>query len=151
MTPKPPLKDKVRCLIRKNQVSVTPEERVRQALLGHLIYELNFPPSLITVEKPIQKLAGSKTPKRRLDVLCFAKDKRQLLRPLLLIECKAHALNKAHLLQVLGYNFYVEAPFVAVVGPKEILFQAKDDLFKSYLFIPDYKDLCQAIREISNS
>lgn len=145
MTLKEPLKAKLSCLIRKSQVVWTPEEEVRQALLGHLIHELSFPASLIAVEKPIRKWAGSQVPDRRIDILCFTKDQKNALCPLLLIECKQYSPNKDHLLQLLGYNFYIKAPYVAVAGPENVLFQTKNELQKSYPFIPRYADLCSAM------
>jgi hypothetical protein len=134
----------ISCIVRKKLVACTPEELVRQAMLSHLSTNLHYPLSLITVEKQLQEWAGQAVPDRRLDILCFGKDEKNTLRPLLLIECKRHKPNKAHLLQLLGYNFYIQAPYIAVVGPEDILFRAQEKQEKDYAFIPRYDELVHA-------
>ena len=101
--------------IRKSFVKKTPEEEVRQSLLVKMIQELGYPLSLIAVEKELP------TPKRRLDILCHALIAGEI-HPLLLIECKAVPLNEKALWQVVGYNTFVSAPFIAIVNEKQILF-----------------------------
>lgn len=98
-----------------------PEERVRARLIDYLINNLGYPQGLIAVEKELGNLPhlkNSNVQKRRLDVLVFSKN---LLQPLLLIECKAEKATQAALNQVLGYNEVVKAPFVAIVGKTEAL------------------------------
>jgi len=92
-----------------------PEERVRQALIQELVVR-GFPRELIVIEKEIGELVSvSNAPKRRVDVLCFMK-KGDALLPLLMVECKAVPLSRKALEQVLGYNYYVDAPFVAIAN-----------------------------------
>ena len=44
----------VKCLIRHKEILLTPEEWVRQHIIAHLINDLNYPQTLIGVEKSIQ-------------------------------------------------------------------------------------------------
>lgn len=93
-----------------------PEERVRQRLYRHLVEELGYPPSLIALEvelKDLPHLFGVPVPKRRLDLLCLEKVS---MRPLLLVECKAVKLTQKALDQLLGYNYFVEARYLALVN-----------------------------------
>ncbi len=112
------------CVVRREWVKATPEEKVRQELLHTMIEEWGYPSSLILVEKALLHLPGvnqaQRLPKRRMDIVCYAKNKQQELYPLLVVECKAcqqtagsSFLQKlAH--QLLGYNYYIGAPFIGV-------------------------------------
>ena len=86
-----------------------PEEKIRQTLVQHLVHQLNFPKSYISVEKALDG------PNRRYDVLVYGKC-RGALKPLLLIECKAERVTRDAVQQALGYNHEIGAPFVAAVG-----------------------------------
>ncbi len=103
-----------------------PEEIVRQALLLEMTEKFGFPRELIGVEREISTLPhlkGAKIPKRRFDLVCFAGKihKDFPLYPLLLIECKAITLSEKALQQVLGYNYYVEAYFVAIANGQGVV------------------------------
>ena len=102
-----------------------PEEAVRQRLLFQMIEELGYPRSLIAVEKELKSFGvdGGIIPKRRVDLLCFHRS----LAPLLLIECKAERIDEKSILQVLGYNAVVKAPFLALARPGAILFISQKD------------------------
>lgn len=109
------------CPIRKCHVQATSEERVRCALLSHMMGELGYPPSLIVVERKVSEFLGAfqekrKIPNRRIDILCYSPS----LEPLLLIECKAVALSAKVQSQVLGYNHYIGAHFVAIVNSTQV-------------------------------
>jgi hypothetical protein len=95
--------------IRKIRVAATPEEKVRQRWIRAMIGQLGFPKSLIAVEKEIG-IAG-----RRADLICY-RAAVEGLEPLLLMECKAEAIDAAAQRQVLGYNDSVGAPFVCLVN-----------------------------------
>ena len=105
----------MRCRIRKKEVMETPEELVRQHVLNHLIDDLHYPSSLISVEKALLHFNKS-APKRRLDILVF----NEQLNPYLLIECKSHPLTALCFNQVQSYNFFVKAPLVALVNEREV-------------------------------
>lgn len=114
---------------RQKWVVMTPEEGVRQSCLRQLEV-LGYPKSLMAVEKSLKELMGvARPPKRRADILCF--DPRG--RPLLLVECKAVPLTEAMQRQLMGYNFYIEAPFIALVSSSLALFAAKNGPFSEGL------------------
>lgn len=106
-----------------------PEEAVRQALLKAMVEQLGYPRQLLAVEKELSQLPHlqnqSGLPKRRADILCFGKDihPQYSLFPLLLIECKAGKIGFDAEQQALGYNHFVQAPYVALAnldGPRLI-------------------------------
>jgi hypothetical protein len=143
------------CPIRKVQVAPLPEEQVRVHLLNHMIQNLGFPPSAIVVEKglsqmPHLELNGLRIPKRRADIVCFAGGVHTTsdYHPLLLIECKAVKLTPKMLNQVVGYNHFMKACFIALVNQDEIRTGWFDKAQGKYVFVPylpSYKDLREAI------
>lgn len=139
--PKGSFYDSFRC----RYVAATPEEMVRQKLLSMMINDLGFPKDLIAVEKELAllpHLKGNKgLPKRRSDVLCFAKGihKEHALFPLLLIECKEGDLSQDASEQALGYNHYVQAPYVALAG-KAGAFLIHPERIS---FLPKYSELVE--------
>lgn len=97
------------------------EERVREAFKHKLIKELGYPASLLISERELSllpHLVGIEVPKRRLDLLCLEKGS---MKPLLLVECKAIPLSRGALDQVMGYNHFVQASYIALVNQTEIL------------------------------
>lgn len=119
-----------KCLIRKRAVANTPEERVRQALIQRMIAELGFPKGLISVEKGI----GT----RRYDVVCYTKE----MAPLLLVECKAGALDEAAVRQAIGYNDAVKAPFICLANAKEMrTLWHEEGRMASVPFLPLFSEL----------
>ncbi len=113
-----------------------------------MISKLGYPKSLLGVEKSLADLSHfsfckSEVPKRRVDVVCFDK---ALARPLLLIECKAEVLGEACLRQIIGYNYYVKAPLIAVASNSEIRTGYWDIKNNSYEFVEglmSYQDILQ--------
>jgi hypothetical protein len=107
------------CLVRSIAVPDTPEEQVRQHLLSHLIGAFGCPRSLIGVEVSLKAVVpwyGHQMPSRRLDIVCFFHHQ-GLLRPLLIIECKAARPASKAISQLNGYNFFVQAPAIALAWP----------------------------------
>ena len=139
---KPWLIDKVRGVA----IRATPEEKIRQKVLKILIEELFFPKEYIVVEKALSELPHLKekcVPKRRLDILCYFPVQDQLL-PLLLIECKKSGLRNQAFTQVSGYNYWVEAPFVAIANQECILVKYLDTVSHEVVIregLPSYQDL----------
>lgn len=137
--------------VREIWVAALPEERVRQKLLQKMLLHLGFPKAHLAVEKELKELphlsALTQFPERRIDILAFAPGIHSSfpLFPLLLIECKEGAIGQGALDQLLGYNHYVEAPFLAVVGKKEIQFLCKQN-GQIYSFLPRYTELVDAMR-----
>ncbi len=129
--------------IRRSWVERTPEEEVRQQLIDQMIHALQFPKSLVVVEKELEQLPhlqGKVWPaqKRRIDILAFGRQihPHYSLYPLLMIECKAEADLKMAIEQIIGYNYYVRSYFLSVANQKEVKTFWYDKQKKEYLFIP---------------
>lgn len=142
--------------IRQKWVSASPEEKVRQTLIQQMIQELSYPRELLSIEKALSEmphlaLASRDFPDRRADVICFAKGIHpdHFLYPLLLIECKeCPSLAKEAKQQVIGYNYFIKACFVAVAYPNGAewgYYDSKMQTYKFSSFIPSYQRLMQAV------
>lgn len=139
------------CAARKIAVELTPEEQVRQNLLSLMVNQLGYPSGYLAVEKELSQiphlsLREVKLPSRRADIICFGRgnEPNSPLLPLLLIECKAIKLSLKVINQVIGYNYFVQSPFIAVANAQEIRFGACDPRTGEYSFLPylpRYQDL----------
>lgn len=139
------------CHIRKIWVAALPEELVRQRLVSHMIHNLGFPPSYLVLEKELRQMPHliqdqRQFPDRRADLICFGKDihHKHTLYPLLLVECKAIKLTSKVFDQVVGYNHFLQAYFIAIVNEHEIKTGWYDQKKKEYVFVnnlPDYMTL----------
>jgi len=96
--------------IRKSWLLLTEEEWVRQNFVNYLVNELNFPSTVIALEKEITL----NELKKRFDVLVYDKDHK----PWMMVECKAPAvtLNEETLQQVLRYNISVPVQFIVITN-----------------------------------
>lgn len=140
--------------LRNTWVADTPEERVRQKTLAKLIHVLHFPKACIVVEKELKELPPiygpiSSPPQRRVDILCYAQGlhPEYPLYPLLLIECKAQTIDVRAADQLIGYNSYVRACFIALVSEEEERFGYREGAH--YVFqsgLPSFKDLLSWIK-----
>ncbi len=134
--------------IRHKWVVAYPEEIIRQKLISFLVEELFFPIASIAVEKQLSELLPkhlkrTKRVRRRMDLLCYEE---RFFNPLLLIECKATSLNRKMLLQILGYNTYLKAPFIALVNENEqLLGWKKQNQLQIINRIPSYLELLEMI------
>ncbi|MFC4232700.1 type I restriction enzyme HsdR N-terminal domain-containing protein [Parasediminibacterium paludis] len=100
--------------IRKQWVTLTPEEWVRQNTIQYLLQSLHYPASLIAVEKAL-KLGELK---KRFDILVY----NQQHQPWLMIECKAVdvALTESVLQQVLRYNMAIPVAYLFITNGESI-------------------------------
>ena len=83
-------------------------------------------------------------PSRRIDILCFEPKE---LTPLLLIECKSVPIRESMLPQVMGYNAFIQAPFIALVNQKSIVFGWEDEEKGKWCYgkaLPKFKELKNA-------
>lgn len=132
------------CSIRRTWVTALPEEKIRQSIIHRLCNELGYPPGSIAVEKglrqiPHLKLSAVKLPLRRADIICFRQGQ-----PFLLIECKAVKLTPSVIRQVIGYNVYLQAPFVAIANQDEVRYGWFDKTLGTFRFVeglPAYQAL----------
>lgn len=96
--------------VRRQWVSLSAEEWVRQNFLQYLVQIMKYPAPYIAVEKKIQ--LGEL--RKRFDILVYDK----AARPWLMVECKATEvqLNKKVLGQVLNYNMAVPVPYLVITN-----------------------------------
>jgi hypothetical protein len=96
--------------IRKTWLLLTEEEWVRQNFVAYLIKELNYPATLVALEKEII-LNGLKN---RFDILVYDKSHQ----PWMLVECKAPSvlLSEEVLQQVLRYNITVPVKYLVITN-----------------------------------
>lgn len=127
--------------IRALWVKKTPEESVRQKLIEKMVSDLGYPKGLLAVEKDLE--TG-----RRFDLLCYAKAK-EGLRPLLLVECKADKIDDSAARQAWGYNSLIGAPFLCLVGGREIrtlwLDPKAEGKMASVPFLPPFAELLSKV------
>jgi hypothetical protein len=155
-----PINQEVYDPLRKKWLKATPEEIVRQQLVQKMIKELFYPKELLSIEKSLKEPPLSITidcPDRRIDLLCFSKEISDdgSLRPLLLIECKESILLSASAKkQVIGYNHFIRACFVAIAYPEGTQWGFYDTKQQDYVFfqnIPSYTKLVQAVKHARRS
>ncbi len=99
--------------IRKKYLVLSPEEWVRQHLIGYMLLTLEYPAGLLSVEKQIRVGALSK----RYDLVVYNHD----FRPCLLAECKRPdvPVTEQTLYQLLQYHSVIGAKFwVLTNGPQ---------------------------------
>lgn len=84
--------------VRKKWLVLTPEEHVRQYMLGYLVQALGYPASLLAVEKTIK--VGNMN--KRFDIVVYSRDHK----PWMLVECKAPEVpvNEKTMQQLLSYQ-----------------------------------------------
>lgn len=135
-------------------MAATPEEVIRQGVLALMLGEKGYPAAWIAVERAFASLqfgrAQERLPQRRVDIVVFAKAVHPdyPLFPLLLIECKAVALDDAALQQLIGYHAYLPAPFLALANGERICTGEWHQERRTYLFqegLPHYQTLIAAV------
>lgn len=143
------------CPLRKIQVASLPEEKIRQALIHEMTLHLGYPLGSLAIEKSLSQLPHILSkypfhtfPKRRADLIVFAKDlhPQHPIYPLLLIECKAVPLTDKVLRQIIGYNQYVGAYFIAAVNQTKTIFGWYDSQSQDFSFqegLPTYTALLE--------
>ena len=118
------------CIIRKRWFKITPEEWVRQNFLLYLIHVLEYPASLIAVEK--QFITADV--KKRFDIVIY-KDSV----PFMIVECKEMnvLLSENTIRQVLNYNANVQAEIMVVTNGNYCAgFQKKGNEFVEAFELP---------------
>ena len=112
--------------VRKKWILLTPEEYVRQHFLHFLIQHLNYPASLVSIERglAVMRLA------RRTDIVLYDRERN----PHILVECKAPQvkLTKETLEQASAYNLTLKAQYLCVTNGLEHAFFKIDFEESSY-------------------
>ncbi|MFZ9660586.1 MAG: type I restriction enzyme HsdR N-terminal domain-containing protein, partial [Chitinophagaceae bacterium] len=107
--------------IRKKWVRLTPEEWVRQNFIQWLIQEMNYPASMMSVEKGIQLHELDK----RYDLLVYDRTHQ----PWLLVECKAQTvpLTEKVLSQALRYSISKPVEYISITNGVDCLLVKKKE------------------------
>ena len=100
--------------VRKKWVLLTPEEHVRQYILGYMITVLHYPLALISVEK---KIVLGNMPKR-FDIVVYCRDHK----PWMLVECKAPEVpvTEKTLQQLLNYQNLIQSRYWLLTNGHQI-------------------------------
>jgi hypothetical protein len=96
--------------IRRSWIRITPEEWVRQNCIRYLIEVMNYPRTLIAIEKQIR--LGEMI--KRFDALVY----KTADTPWMIVECKSPSvpLNQDVLQQALRYNLVIPVPFILITN-----------------------------------
>ncbi|MFZ4773672.1 MAG: type I restriction enzyme HsdR N-terminal domain-containing protein [Chlamydiia bacterium] len=128
-----------------------PEEQIRLQLMDRLVRELGFPANMLVKERSIHQLphfhaidSSLKLPtNRRVDLISYFWDQGQL-KPLVLFECKHHKPDSKGFQQLIGYNHWIQAPFLAWVSAEhEGLFKVLSGRLEPLGALKTYKELCR--------
>ena len=109
------------CTIRKQWLLLTEEEWVRQNFVAYLVNGLNYPATLIALEKEL--LLNEL--KKRFDILVYDADHK----PWMLVECKEPAvvLNESVLQQALRYIVSVPVKYIVLTNGNHTVGWEKKD------------------------
>ncbi|MBK7035374.1 MAG: type I restriction enzyme HsdR N-terminal domain-containing protein [Chitinophagales bacterium] len=126
-------------IIRKKYVVLTPEEWVRQHIVHYLLYDHQFPKSLISLEK---KLTLNELTKRT-DIVLY----NQKGEPVLIVECKAEsvALTQKTFEQIARYNLTLSVPFLWVSNGNVNHLCRIDHTLKKFTFLDTLPSLSELI------
>lgn len=97
-------------VLRKQYLTLTPEEWVRQHFVHYLLYDRSVPQSLLRLEAPLQY--GTLT--KWADIVAYDRQKS----PFLLVECKASTvrIDQNTLLQLSAYQHTLQASYMALTN-----------------------------------
>lgn len=100
--------------VRRQWVRFTPEEWIRQNFIRYLHYCLQYPLSLIAVEKKI--LLRENNLERRCDIVVYKE-----AAPWMIVECKKQGIKLTDdvLMQALNYNLALKVPYIVITNGEE--------------------------------
>lgn len=122
--------------LRKKEVTLTPEERVRQWFIGVLQNDMKVPAHMMMSEAGLN--LGRK--KFRADILIYDK----AARPLTVIECKRPEvqLDTAVLEQAIRYNMVLNVKYIIITnGHRTFIFGRTSDGFSPLDHAPSYAEM----------
>ncbi len=124
--------------LRKKQVPLTPEERVRQWFIARLHTEAGIPFHMMASEVPLRY--GQK--EYRADIVVWSRR----LKPAMVVECKRPEvdLTREVLEQALNYNRVLESPYLAITNGTRTYLARKEGQTMTFVSTwPKYEELCQ--------
>jgi hypothetical protein len=119
---------------RKRWVAFTPEEWVRQNFLQYLLQEMNYPATLIAIEKELK--LGELI--KRFDILVYDNNHK----PWLMVECKSMEipLTEEVLHQVLRYNITIPVPYLVITnGTMSYFFEKRSGKLEMLEQLPSWR------------
>lgn len=122
--------------VRRKYVVLTPEEKVRQMLIRHLVVNCNMPMGLMAVEYLVKV---NNMPKR-CDIAVFGKDGS----PLVIVECKAESvkIDQSVLDQALRYFSGMPAKYIILSNSRQTFcFSVSGNGVTALGSIPDYNEI----------
>ena len=126
--------------LRKKEVALTPEERVRQWFIGFMIRNMKIPPHMMMSEVGFK--LGSK--QFRADILVYDRK----AQPLAVVECKRPEveLDKEVLMQAVRYNMVLDVRYIIITnGNRSFMFKKKGEkASEGYAMlqqVPVYEDM----------
>ena len=124
--------------LRRKEVALTPEERVRQWFITVLRDELGVPPYEMMSEATLSY--GGKA--WRADIVVY----RRNMTPAMVVECKRPdvELTREVLEQALRYNLVLDVNWIVITNGKKTLVFARDLIsFIRMDHLPDYGEICR--------
>ena len=125
--------------LRKKDVALTPEERVRQWCIGILSTQMDVPQHMMMSEVGF-KLGGKQF---RADIIVYDRQ----VRPLLVVECKRPdvELDQEVLEQAVRYNMVLNVSYIVITnGVRTCICKRNDTGYYFIDYIPKYNEmLCQ--------
>lgn len=122
--------------LRKKEVALTPEERVRQWFISVLIQQMEVPAHMMMSE------AGFKLGEKqfRADILVYDRN----VKPLMVVECKRPEveLTEEVLDQAIRYNMVLSVKYIVITNGSRTFICVKDS--SGYRFVqtvPDYNEM----------
>lgn len=121
------------CTIRKQWLSLTPEEWVRQHVLHWLINNKKYPTTAIVSEHSLN-LNGTK---KRADIIIYKQQQ-----PFLVVECKAHHVKVTEdtFEQATRYNMALNAKYIMLSNGFNHFYCLLDSEKKSFSFLEELPD-----------
>lgn len=133
--------------LRKKEVALTPEERVRQWFIGVLQNSLQVPPHMMMSEVGLKYGNGPIQKTYRADILVYDRN----LKPMLVTECKRPdvPLTREVMEQALRYNMVLDVKYIVLTNGSNVLFLRKfrDGHVESLTDIPTYAQMLEAEAE----
>ena len=124
--------------LRRKEVALTPEERVRQWFITVLRDELGIPPYEMMSEATLSY--GGKA--WRADIVVY----RRNMSPAMVVECKRPdvELTREVLEQALRYNLVLDVNWIVITNGKKTLVFVRDlTSFTRMDHLPDYGEICR--------
>ena len=134
--------------IRKMNVLLTPEEKVRQRVIRFLIEEVKVPSHMIHVEAPLSYYHLESS--RRADILVLKRnDDEGVPVPLMVVECKAPTVilsnnNYECFEQVLDYAYPLACDYIILTNGEESVVAAWDfdkEIYRDIKEVPVYEEM----------